>query len=184
MNAGILAAGAAVLIAALVAPACEPVIMKCPHCDYYCGDVVCENANEYVKCDPSDGLCKCGSPDLMLVCGPDEVCTPQGENAFACVRTHCERKACAAGETCQLSTGECTCGSGPDAAKCESGQTCENGRCKSTCAHGFERCGLSCEPTGTCCGNQVACDPNTSECCIAPQGFHYCAAKGNCQDAI
>src|SRR4051812_30172603 len=78
-----------------------------------CARVQC--AGELEQCDPADALCKCGPAALNLVCGPQEVCRAQGESAFACIDVRCELTSCSNGETCQPSSGECACGTGPDA---------------------------------------------------------------------
>lgn len=165
--------GLSVFVAGLAASgACGGEITKV--LDDPCAGFVCENASEFVQCDPTDGICKCGDVGLNLICGPNEVCTPQGADAFACVNTRCELQECDPGETCNPSTGECACGTGPDARKCDDKQTCENGRCTPGICDAVEcTLGSACNPDdGSCKCDKVTC----------PEGV--ICADGKCDDTI
>src|SRR4051794_7279422 len=115
-----------VLLAVAAAAAASCGVDNGPEIVGPCVKVFCENSSEFLRCDPSDGVCKCGPFEGNLICGPAEVCTPQGGDTFVCRNARCDGVTCSQGETCNPPTGECACGTGPDAKKCDERQTCEN----------------------------------------------------------
>ncbi|MFM2152108.1 MAG: hypothetical protein RL199_543, partial [Pseudomonadota bacterium] len=114
-----------------------------------------------MSCDPADGTCRCGTG---AACADGEWCAAStGE----CVRSNlCEGVVCNGGALCDPASGLCRCGD----VSCESGQRCEAGRCVADPCLGVHCTGgTSCDPVdGRCrCGlGGPVCGP-TESCTVA-----------------
>jgi hypothetical protein len=136
----------------------------------------------------------CASPNIVCgnSCCPYEYCltTSKGEKV-------CCDKPSLCGDVCCDWPATCTngvCGVGPcgntfcglfatccNGVCCALNETCVNGKCVAKkCRAGEVLCpytpGLCCPSGFTCCGLNLCCDPNTTECC----GAKGCVPKGTC----
>lgn len=144
---------------------CDPVKNTC--LSTKCAGVDCSGMVGS-SCDVFDGTCKCGGTGGK-VCGAGFVCNPTAKECQPTV--DCRQVACPKNQTCNDSTGQCTCGG----TACAGGQACSVGAdsaktCVTDNCAGVRCAGATvCDPTdGYCKCNGAVCQ--SGEACNCPAG--------------